>query len=48
MAARILTSRPAVLNFEWLRQVSQMNKIEFGFSEVADFLEIDYALFVPD
>jgi len=31
-AAQILTSIPAVRNFEWLRQVSQKNKFEFGFS----------------
>lgn len=31
-AARILTSIPTVRNFEWLRQVGQKNKFEFGFS----------------
>ena len=36
-AAQILTSIPAVRNFEWLRQVSEKNKFEFGFSmEFAD------------
>jgi len=31
-AARVLTSIPTVRNFEWLRQVGQKNKFEFGFS----------------
>ena len=31
-AAQVLTSIPTVRNFEWLRQVSQKNKFEFGFS----------------
>jgi hypothetical protein len=31
-AAQVLTSIPTVRNFEWLRQVSQKNTFEFGFS----------------
>jgi heme-degrading monooxygenase HmoA len=31
-AAKILTSIPGVRNFEWLRQVSQKNSFQFGFS----------------
>lgn len=31
-AARVLVSIPTVRNFEWLRQVSQKNDFDFGFS----------------
>ena len=31
-AARVLTTIPAVRNFEWLRQVSPKNGFSFGFS----------------
>ena len=41
-AAQVLTSIPTVRNFEWLRQVSQKNKFDFGFSmEFASQLDHD-------